>query len=347
MNRIYLDWNATAPLRLEARDAMIAAMDSLGNPSSVHGEGRSARAIIEKARAQVAEAFGANAADIVFTSGSTEAAALALSGLDIHASGVEHDCVAAWAEVDLTCDNNGLVDVSQPETTALQAANSESGALQKLPQGLALVDFVQAFGKIPVGFDWSEAQMGMISSHKIGGPMGVGALAVKKGIDLKAHIKGGGHEMGRRAGTENLIGIAGFGAAAQAAVRDLNDGVWEKVQDLRDGLEAQLQDAAPELVIISKRIARLPNTSFFAIPGWKSETQVMQMDLAGCAVSAGSACSSGKVKSSRLLTALGYDDVIAASAIRVSIGPSTTKADILQFADIWLSKYKRFSAQAA
>jgi cysteine desulfurase len=187
----------------------------------------------------------------------------------------------------------------------------------------------------------------LLSAHKAGGPKGVGALVIRRGLDLHAQIRGGGQEMGRRAGTENVVGIAGFGAAAKAAAKDLNDGVWEPVQTLRNGLEDKLATEAPELVVFGKDTKRLPNTSYFAVPGWKGETQVMQMDLAGFAVSAGSACSSGTVKPSKVLLAMGYDDETAASAIRVSIGPDTARDAVMRFADVWLDHYKRYAARAA
>jgi len=219
--------------------------------------------------------------------------------------------------------------------------------IQSLPDGLAVSDFVQAFGKLPTGFDWSGVDMALLSAHKIGGPAGIGALVLKQGLEIPAQIKGGGQEQGRRAGTENLIGIAGFGAAAEAAARDLDAGIWADVEKRRDGFEARLQAEAPDVLIFGKDVKRLPNTSYFAIPGWKGETQVMQMDLAGFAVSAGSACSSGKVKASKVLLAMGHDEVTAASAIRVSIGPATTEQDLTQFADVWLAHYHRFVARAA
>jgi len=347
MTRAYLDWNATTPLRAEAHAAMLAAMDVVGNPSSVHAEGRAAKAIVEKARTQVAGAFGAVSADIVFTSSATEAAALALAGRDLHVAGVEHECVLAWCKANLLCKANGLVDVVDPQTTALQCANSETGVVQTLPTGLAVCDFVQGFGKLPVGFDWTGVDMGLLSAHKIGGPKGVGALVIRQGLDIKPQIKGGGQEMGRRAGTENVIGIAGFGAAAAAAARDLNDGLWGPVAELRDLLEDRLTDEAPGVITIGKAANRLPGTLAIAMPGWKGETQVMQMDLAGYAISAGAACSSGKVKASKVLQAMGYDDLTASSVIRVSLGPDTTYDQVMGFADAWLSQHKRFAARAA
>lgn len=346
-SRAYLDWNASAPLRAEARAAMIAAMDVVGNPSSVHAEGRAATSIKEKARGQIAEAFGAQAADIVFTSGATEAAALALAGRDLHGSELEHDAVRSWITTDLVPDASGQVPVSDPAQSVLQLANSETGIVQKLPDGLALCDFTQGFGKIPVAFDWSGAEMGLISAHKLGGPTGIGALVVKRGTDVPAIIKGGGQEMGRRSGTENLIGIAGFGAAAEAASRDLAEGRWDNVEKIRNILESVLEAGSRQTILVGKDALRLPNTSCFVTPGWKGETQVMQMDLAGFAVSAGSACSSGKVKASRVLTALGLSEADASCALRVSIGPETTEAQVMDFADAWLKQAKRAAARAA
>jgi len=345
--RVYMDWNATAPLRVEARAAMIAAMDVVGNPSSVHAEGRAAKGIIERARGQIKDAFGAGSADIAFTSGATEAAALALAGKDIEIAGIEHDCVAVWAKLNLDTDNNGLVEVASPATSALQVANSETGVLQNLPTGLFLSDCVQAFGKVACAFDWTGVNFALLSGHKVGGPKGVGALVLKQGLEISARIKGGGQEMGRRSGTENVIGIAGFGAAAQAAAKDLADGKWDAVAELRDYLEARVFEIAPDVIIFGKDAKRLPNTSNFAIPGWKGEIQVMQMDLAGFAISAGSACSSGKVKASRILKTMGFDDVTAASAIRVSLGPENTKGQIDGFVSAWGKAYCKFRAKAA
>jgi len=344
--RAYLDWNATAPLRPEAKAAMIAAMDVVGNPSSVHAEGRAAKALIEKARRQVAAAVGAEGADIVFTSGATEAAALALAGRGLACAGVEHDAVRAWCEEVLDCDKDGAVTVPDPARSSLQLANSETGVIQNLPEGLALTDATQAFGKIPFAFNWSGAEMALVSAHKIGGPKGVGALIVKRGTDVEARIRGGGQEMGRRSGTENLIGIAGFGAAAEAAARDLEAGAWGRVAEFRNILEKKIAESVRETIFVGKDANRLPNTSCFITPGWKGETQVMVMDLAGFAVSAGSACSSGKVKASRVLGALGYDDAAAASAIRVSLGPDTTQEDVLRFVEAWGREYEKFQARA-
>ncbi|MEM9437831.1 MAG: cysteine desulfurase family protein [Pseudomonadota bacterium] len=347
MQRVYLDYNATSPLRAEARTAMIEAMDALGNPSSVHAEGRAAKSIVEKARAQIADAVGASGADIVFTSSATEAAALALDGRSIMGAAVEHDAVRAYATSDLPVSKDGAVSVADPAKSTLQLANSETGIMQELPQGLAVSDFTQAFGKVPVSFSWSGADMALVSAHKLGGPKGVGALIVRQGIDVTALIRGGGQEMGRRSGTENVIGIAGFGAAAAAAQRDLETGVWSRVEEFRNILEISLEALAKPIIFIGKGAPRLPNTSCFIAPGWKGETQVMQMDLAGFAVSAGSACSSGKVKASGVLTAMGFDEVAASQALRVSIGPATTEEDVRRFAETWAAKYHKIRAKAA
>jgi len=210
-----------------------------------------------------------------------------------------------------------------------------------------LLDVTQAVGRVPFGFGWSGADLAVLSAHKLGGPKGVGALIVRQGLDIAPLSLGGGQEMGRRSGTENVAGIAGFGAAAEAAMRDLEAGVWGRVEKLRNILETALEAAAPQTIFVGKGARRLPNTSCFASPGWKGETQVMQMDLAGFAISAGSACSSGKVRESRVLRAMGYDEETARSAIRVSLGPETTEDQIGRFVDAWTNAHTRFRARAA
>ena len=345
--RTYLDWNATAPLRPEAREAMIAAMDSVGNPSSVHAEGRAATAIKERARAQIAKAFGAEASDIIFTSGATEAAALAMAGERWAGAEIEHDCVDVWTDTKLPVSPTGLVTISNAQTSVLQAANSETGILQTLPEGIALCDAVQVAGKRPFAFEWSGAQRAMISAHKFGGPKGIGALIVQKGTEVTALLKGGGQEHGRRSGTEDLLGIAGFGAAAEAAMHELETDTWRRVERLRDQLEDAIVAASPDTICVGKDDDRLPNTGCLVSPGWKGETQVMQMDLAGYAISAGSACSSGKVRDSRVLRAMGYGEIDSRSAIRVSLGPTTTEDEIMGFVDAWSAAYERHKKRAA
>ncbi|MBB5721603.1 cysteine desulfurase [Loktanella ponticola] len=342
MNRVYLDHNATTPVRAEARAAMIAAMDLVGNPSSVHAEGRAAKRLLEQCRADLSETLGAAGADIVFTSGATEAAALALAGRDLVGSGLEHAAVAAWIDPSLPVAGS-IVQVTDPAVSVVQLANSETGLLQNV-DGVAVTDITQGFGRFAFAFDWSGVGAAILSAHKFGGPKGVGALVVPAGADVPAQIKGGGQEMGRRSGTENLILIAGFAAAAKEAQKDLTDGRWDQVAQFRNILEKAIEDAAPDTIFVGQDAARLPNTSCFLSPGWKGETQVMAMDLAGFAVSAGSACSSGKVKVGGVLPALGYTDELASCSLRVSLGIDTTEDEILRFADAWTRKKRRMTA---
>ncbi|MCA1774410.1 MAG: aminotransferase class V-fold PLP-dependent enzyme [Loktanella sp.] len=346
MMRCYLDHNATTPLRPEARAAMVAAMDVVGNPSSVHSEGRAAKRLLEQSRGALAEALGAGNADIVFTSGATEAAALALAGRGLMASRLEHAAVAAWVTPDLAVVD-GAVQVPDPGRSAVQLANSETGIVQELPQGLAVSDLTQGFGKVPFSYAWAGVESVFLSAHKCGGPKGVGALIVPQGFDLAAQMRGGGQEMGRRSGTENLIAIAGFAAAARAVQRDLTDGRWDRVAQLRNILEKAIETADNETILVGKASPRLPNTACFIASGWKGETQVMAMDLAGFAVSAGSACSSGKVRRSGVMAALGYDDDLGACALRVSLGIDTTEDEILRFAEAWSGKRAKQKAAAA
>ncbi|TNC67565.1 cysteine desulfurase family protein [Rubellimicrobium roseum] len=346
-SRIYLDHNATAPLRPEARAAMVAAMDLVGNPSSVHAEGRAAKALVEKARDQIIEALGASQSDLVFTSGATEAAALALAGRRLHAAEVEHEAVLSWCDPTLPVDKDGQVTINESAASALQLANSETGVVQDLPSGLALSDITQAVGRLPYAHNWSGIGMAILSAHKFGGPKGIGALIVPRGHHVAARQTGGGQEMGRRAGTENLVAIAGMAAAAQAALRDLADGVWERVAHLRNILESTLEAEDPDTIFVGRRSRRLPNTSLILTPGWKGETQVMAMDLQGFAVSAGSACSSGKVRASRVLRAMGFDEGLSGCALRVSLGPDTTEEEVLRFADAFSAARRKQRSRAA
>lgn len=345
--RVYLDHNATAPLRPEARAAMAEAMEIVGNPSSVHSEGRAAKAFLEKCRARLAAALGAEGAEIVFTGSATEAAAMALAGRGVLCSGIEHDAVAAWCAPELAADGRGRVSVTEPGSATLQLANSETGVIQELPEGLWMSDFTQGVGKVPVNFNASTPMMAVVSGHKLGGPKGVGALVMRRGIDIAPVLKGGGQEMGRRAGTENLIGIAGFAAAAEAAVEDVDRGEWQAVEKMRDLLEDALAGEVKQIRSVGKDTARLPNTSCLLKPGWKGETQVMQMDLAGFAISAGSACSSGKVKTSPVLRAMGFDEAEAGCAIRVSLGLETKRDDVLRFAESWARHARKHETRAA
>lgn len=359
VSRVYLDYNATAPLRTEARAAMIAAMDVVGNPSSVHAEGRATKAIVERARAQVALAVGCSPVEVVFTSGATEAArvlARPRPGCDVLVDGTAHD--ALWA-------HNRMVDwVEAPlgpgHTLAMGLANSETGIVtlppEKLddqwPMGRAradwlLLDVTQAVGRIPFAFGWSGADFAVLSGHKFGAPKGIGALIVRGGVDIDALSEGGGQEMGRRAGTENIIGIAAMGAAAEAAQADLASGAWDRVAKLRNILEEAIATRTDQTIFVGIDQERLPNTSCIIAPGWKGETQVMAIDLAGFAISAGSACSSGKVRESRVLRAMGYGADEASCAIRVSLGLETTEQEVRRFADIWTTAYAKRRTRAA
>ena len=351
MSRVYLDHNATTPLRPEARAAMAEAEDIVGNPSSVHAEGRRAKAFLESCRARLGDALGAtggvSGAEIVFTGSATEAAAMALAGRGIVCSGVEHEAVAAWCEPGLATDGAGRVTVTDAGFATLQLANSETGVMQDLPEGLWMSDFTQAFGKVAVNFLSSGPLMAIVSAHKLGGPKGIGALVMRRGIDLDPVLKGGGQEMGRRAGTENLIGIAGFAAAAEAAVADVASGRWEEVEETRDLLEAALVGGDKPPILVGKGARRLPNTTCLLSEGWKGETQVMQMDLAKFAISAGSACSSGKVKTSPVLRAMGYSEAQAGCGIRISLGLETKQDDVLRFADAWATQARKQQNKAA
>ena len=340
--RTYLDWNATTPLRDEVKAAMREGMEIVGNPSSVHSEGRAAKMAMERAREQVAAALGDEGADVIFTSGTTEAAAMVLAGRGIHCAPVEHSAIKVWCDQDLAVDADGTVTVPDPANASLQLANNETGVIQSLPEGLGSSDLTQAFGKIPFAFNWLGITAGFVSAHKLGGPKGIGALVVKRGTDVEAMIRGGGQEQGRRGGTENLIGILGFAAAATAAQKELDAGLWDEVAARRDALEARLLDTAPGAIVAGKGARRLPNTTCILTSGWKGETQVMQMDLAGFAISAGSACSSGKVRASGVLQAMGFDDKAAQSAIRISISPALGEDQVNRFADAWESAYSRW-----
>jgi cysteine desulfurase len=352
-SRTYLDWNASAPLLPEARQAMLAALDVAGNPSSVHAEGRSARRIIEEAREAVAELVGARSAEVVFTSGATEANNLALAqvqgGLAIAAT--EHPSVLEPARsaparlTEIACHSDGRIDAAavgqladgerEPVTLAsIGLANGETGVLQPIAELRAALptrvhlhcDAAQACGRIAVSMKALGADYLSISAHKFGGPKGAGALVVADDAPLAPLLRGGGQERYRRAGTENVLAIAGFGAAARAAIGRL--AAWEATRPLRDRLEREVLQVWPAARIAGGEAARLPNTSCLILPGRSSEVVVAALDLEGVAVSAGAACSSGKVSPSHVLAAMGVAPELARSAIRISIGPETTEADI-------------------
>lgn len=374
--RSYLDWNASAPLSATARAAMIDAMDQVGNPSSQHADGRAARAIIDRARAAVAALAGCAAEEVIFTSGATEAVnAVVLAGgpfSEIAIAPTEHAAALGAANAAgaplrrIGVDQGGAhaSPASAPDGLLIQsAANSETGLLdpRALRAGAAhrprLLDATQLLGKAaftPAGdrvdFAFSgdfESAAAAISAHKIGGPKGVGALLFREDLGLAppTFIHGGGQEFRRRSGTENLIGVAGFAAAAEELLARPPD--WEAVKQMRDALENRLAIACADLVVVrpSGDCARLANTTMFAAPGWRADAQLIQLDMAGFSVSAGSACSSGKMTTSPVLSAMGYSDAVAASAIRVSIGPSTTAEQIDAFAAAWARAYERHAAR--
>jgi cysteine desulfurase len=367
-NRVYLDWNATTPLRPEARAAMAAAWDLSGNPSSVHAEGRASRRLVEDARVVIAEALGASARNVVFTSGGTEANSLALtpglrrnSGLPINrlvVTAIEHASVLTGGRFQrdaietLRVDKSGVVDLNHlrqiladgpPALVSVMSANNETGALQPVAEvaaivhdagGLLHVDAVQSLGRIPFNLKEMKADLISISAHKIGGPKGIGALVLAEGLTgLEASIRGGGQEQGRRAGTENVSGIAGFGAAVQAASAS-RDGDMGRVKNLRERLETGLRQTRG-VIVFSENAPRLPNTTLFTVPGLKAETAVIGFDLEGIAVSSGSACSSGKVQPSHVLEAMGFGPELAGGAVRLSLGWSTTEADIDCCLEAW------------
>jgi cysteine desulfurase len=365
-DRVYLDHNATTPIRPEAMAAVVEALASGGNPSSVHQDGRQARAAVETARDAVAALAGAPSDGVVFTSGGTEAnhLALAASGADrILVSAIEHDSVLAAARLSglpvetmaVTVDGSLDLDdltaklggADRRTLVSVMAANNETGVVQPIDAvvdrarsagAMVHCDAVQAAGKIPLDFTSLGLDFMTLSGHKVGGPAGSGALMVAGRAEVRARQGGGGQERGRRAGTENLSGIAGFGAAARI-VADSADG--GRLAALRDKLEARLSAVAEDAVIFGAKAPRLGNTSAIAMPGVSSELQVMALDLAGIAVSAGAACSSGKVRASHVLQAMGFGTGYSDCAIRISLGWTTTAADIDRLVAAWTELYRR------
>lgn len=368
---IYLDHNATAPVRPEVRDAVLNALEEPANPSSVHVFGRKARNIMEASRAEVAALVGAEPPEVVFTSGGTEANNLALRVPGIASlvvSATEHDSVLSPArgqsetagipvftvparssgQVDLAALEDILRRAPRPALLALMAANNETGVIQPLTEAVALaraagayvlVDAVQAAGRIPLDFAALAVDMMSISGHKLGGATGVGALVVRGDMPFSGGQMGGGQELGRRAGTENLPGIAGFAAAAGATRRDIAR--TSALRDMRDELERRILDAVPDAVIHGAAAPRLCNTACVGMPGVEAEIQVMALDLAGIAVSAGAACSSGKVRASHVLTAMGVDPSAARNAVRFSFGWNSRPEDAAEAADAWIRLWQR------
>ncbi len=359
----YLDWNATAPLRPEAAAAMSAALARCGNPSSVHRWGRAARQAVEHARAAVAALLDAPPEGVVFVSGGTEANHLALLGAGrdhVLVSAVEHDSVLrAVPEAErIPVDREGIVVPEalgcllaadpRPALVSVMLANNETGVVQPVAEIAAIAhangalfhcDAVQAAGKISLDASAIGADLVTLSAHKLGGPPGVGALVVTGELELTPLLRGGGQERRRRAGTENLVGISGFAAAAIAAAEEI--AVYDRVRVLRDALEAGVAEAASEAVVLAAAAPRLPNTSAIAMPGVTAETQVIALDLDGVMVSAGAACSSGKVGPSHVLEAMGVGPDLAGSTIRVSLGWASSEADIAHFLRAWTALCRR------
>ncbi len=367
---VYLDYNATAPLRPEAREALLRALDSPANPSSVHAAGRAARDVVERARAEIGSLVGTPAGSVTFVSGGTEANALAIESAKVAGveriiiSAVEHDAVVETTKVSglpveiLPVDGEGVADLGWLDQAletpgkalvCLMLANNETGVIQPVAQASALVraaegllhvDAVQAAGKIAIDFSALGADTLALSAHKLGGPQGVGALVAGTRATVTRRQHGGGQERGRRAGTENVAGIAAFGAAARAAQESLASMV--ELSHWRDALAERLK--AQGAVVLGEGAERLPQTLCFASEGFGSEVQVMNMDLAGVMVSAGSACSSGKVKASRVVEAMGRSD-LAPFALRVSGGWASTEDDWNKCGDAWLAAWKRIGAR--
>ena len=377
----YLDYNASAPIKPAVADAMGAALAHGGNPSSVHGVGRGAREAVERARRSVAALARAAPEWVVFTGGATEAnnqalarannqALAGVSGTSqgvqrILASTIEHDSVLAPAGegaapftpvpvgpdgvVDLVALEAALAESPAPALVSLMWANNETGTIQPIAAAAALAhqygalfhcDAAQAAGKVEVDMKAADVDLLSLSAHKLGGPTGVGALVARPSVDLRPFIRGGGQERRRRGGTENVAGIVGFGAAAELARSDIAD--TARITALRDHVEAEIGAiAGPDAMFHGRAARRLPNTSCVSMRGVAAETQVIALDLAGCAVSAGAACSSGKVGTSHVLTAMGLPDSVADTAIRVSLGWATTAADIDRLIDAWAALYRR------
>ena len=355
----YLDHNATSPLRPAAFDAMAEALKAGGNPSSVHRAGRTARGLVDAARRQVAALVGAMPSEIVFTSGGTESNNLAITGtgcMRVLASAVEHDSVlkAAPDSEIIPVDGEGVIDVAAlermlasskaPTLVSVMFANNETGVLQPIADVVRLArvsgalvhcDAVQGAGKAPIDLHGLGVDYLSVSAHKFGGPTGIGAFVVRGNAPFVTDRRGGGQESNRRAGTENVAGIAGFGAAAEAALDGLD------VEGLRDRLETALLAIAPDARVFGAGARRLGNTICISMPGVKAETQVMALDLAGVCVSAGAACSSGKVTRSTVLTAMGVSPAVADTAVRISFGWNTEARDIERLIGAWRDLYIR------
>lgn len=378
--RTYLDYNATAPLRAGALSACLTALGTYGNPSSVHHEGRVARSLVEDARARVGQLVGAAAERVVFTSGGTEAANLVLtpylqsgrapSGASrLIVAATEHEAVlrghrfrndqvtilpvAGDGRIDLDRLREALRQGAWPALVSVQSANNETGVIQPVRAaadlvheagGLFVCDAVQVAGRMPFDLEESGADAAFLSGHKLGGPKGTGAVIFAEGVTVDwPLIRGGGQERGVRSGTENVIGLAGLGAAAEEAAGAFREG---RLQSLRDGIESQLRALRETIVIFGQAAARLPNTSCFAVPGVTAETLLMALDLEGVSVSSGSACSSGRVGRSHVLDAMGIEPELASGALRVSLGWGSTEADVSRFVEVFTGVMRRMQKRS-
>ena len=373
--RIYLDYNATAPVRPAAKAAVLAALDHVGNASSIHQEGRKARGLMEAAREQVAKLINAQSKEITFTSGGTESNNLVLAS-DLGALGkkqplaatllsaTEHPSLIKAQELSprpvelINVDENGILDLTHleqllqtwqqkselPVLVSVMLVNNETGVIQPMQKIATLVhqyggfihaDAIQALGKVEINFESMNVDMLSLSSHKIGGPQGAGVLVIRLGMLVDSYVKGGGQELGLRAGTENIPAISGFGAAAQECANEFKYN--SKYNEMRDSLELKINQISPDAVIFAQNVDRVSTTSCFAIAGLTAERALMSLDLAGIAISSGSACSSGKVSQSHVLKAMGIDDELALCALRLSFGWNTKPQDL----DIFIEEYTK------
>lgn len=381
--RIYLDYNATAPVRTAAKAAVIAALDHVGNASSIHQEGRKARGLIETARDQIAKLINAQSKEITFTSGGTESNNLVLAS-NLGALGkkqalaatllsaTEHPSLIKAQQLSprpvelINVDGNGIVDLKHleqllknwqqksdlPVLVSVMLVNNETGVIQPMQKIAALVhqyggfihaDAIQALGKVAIDFENMNVDLLSLSSHKIGGPLGAGVLVIRLGVLVDSYIKGGGQELGLRAGTENIPAISGFGAAAQQCNDEMNSN--SKYNEMRENLEVKIKQISPDAIIFAQDAPRVPTTSCFAIKGLTAERALMSLDLAGIAISSGSACSSGKVSQSHVLKAMGINDDVALCALRLSFGWNTKPQELDEFIEEYTKIYQRMLAR--
>ena len=381
--RIYLDYNATAPVRPAAKLAVMAALDHVGNASSIHQEGRKARGLMEAAREQVAKLINAQSKEITFTSGGTESNNLVLAS-DLGALGkkqplaatllsaTEHPSLIKAQELSprpvelINVDENGILDLAHleqllqawqqksdlPVLVSVMLVNNETGVIQPMQEITALVhkyrgfihaDAIQALGKVEINFETMNVDLLSLSSHKIGGPQGAGALVIRLGMLVDSYVKGGGQELGLRAGTENIPAISGFGAAAQECREELKN--KNQYNEMRQELEAKIKQISPAAVIFATAVDRVATTSCFAIEGLTAERALMSFDLGGIAISSGSACSSGKVSQSHVLKAMGINDDVALCALRLSFGWNTKPQELDMFIEEYTKIYQRMIAR--